>query len=323
MWILYFLFYPVDAFQASSDGVLLWFYQILPTLLPYSILSTVILRSNLIPEMMQKNLPQKILHISPAEWFVIGCGFLFGFPIGCKLSADMLREGLIDQKRAQILCAFTNNMSPLFVSSFVLNGQLHHMELQKATFGILYGIPAVFGILWLYCFDKHSMNNCEDTPNTSRHSNRTVVENSMENLHNKKPASRFEVSMQIIDAGIISSFETLIRLCGYIVMFSIMAHIFTQFPFHNPFLTVFATGFLEITTGTIAVASAPISFAIKYVLEIMFLALGGISGIAQTGSMIMDTGLSVIKYVKIKLVITFLVTVSAILYQFLLLRLIL
>lgn len=319
MWILYFLFYPVDAFQASSDGVLLWFYQILPTLLPYSILSTVILRSNLIPEMMQKNLPQKILHISPAEWFVICCGFLFGFPIGCKLSADMLKEGLIDQKRAQILCAFTNNMSPLFVSSFVLNGQLHHMELQKATFMILYGIPAVFGVLWLYCLDKHSMNNGDDTTNTSRHSGRAA----MENLYNKKPASRFEVNMQIIDAGIISSFETLIRLCGYIVMFSIMAHIFTQFPFRNPFLTVFATGFLEITTGTIAVASAPISFAIKYVLEIMFLALGGISGIAQTGSMITDTGLSVVKYVKFKLIITFLVTVSAILYQFLLLRLIL
>lgn len=293
MWILYFLCYPSEAFQASSEGMLLWFYQILPTLLPYSILASVILSSNLIGEMMQRPRRKSFLGISPAEWFVVLCGFLFGFPIGCKLSCDLLKEGLISQKRAQILCCFTNNMSPLFVSSFVLSAQLNRPDLRQATYLLLYGIPFLLGILWLAI---------------------TPAEQVSPDIH-KKPASRFQMNMQIIDAGIISSFETLIRLCGYIVMFSIMAHIFVQFPLKNQWIQVLTSGVLEITNGISILSQSPFPFQMKYILALAFLSLGGISGIAQTGSMIRGSSLSLFGYVKTRILLTVLVTTAAIAFQ--------
>lgn len=296
MWILYFLCYPTEAFEASIDGIILWFYQILPTLLPYSILASAILHSNLIEEITLRTNRHTFLRISPAEWFVILCGFFFGFPIGCKLSSDLLREGLVPKKRAQILCAFTNNMSPLFVSSFVLNAQLGCPDLRLATYLILYGIPFIYGIIRLAF---------------------TPVEQTTSDIR-KKPASRFQMNMQIIDAGIISSFETLIRLCGYIVMFSIMANIFVQFPLGNSWLQVLSTGILEITNGITVLALSPFSFQAKYILALTFLSIGGISGIAQTGSMIQGTGLSLPKYVRTRILLTVLVTAAAIIYQYLL-----
>lgn len=279
MWILYFLIYPQNAFEASCDGILLWFYQILPALLPYAILSSLVLASGLFDGKKNR-----------CEWFIILCGFLFGFPIGSKLSADFFERGLISKKRAEILCCFTNNMSPVFVSSFVLQAQLQCPELILPTYLILYGIPLVYGILRLHF-----------TPEK-----KTYIEN-----NNKKPASRFELNMQIIDAGIINSFETMIRLCGYIVIFSIMAHMLTIVPLPFPWMHLAATGILEITNGTVCIASSALPFYGKYLMIIAALTFGGLSGIAQTSSMIHKSGLSITSYLQTKLILTVLTSAVA------------
>lgn len=44
-------------------------------------------------------------------------------------------------------------------------------------------------------------------------------------LNTKIPAQGFKLNMQIVDAGIMKGFETLIKLCGYIVLFSIVSRI--------------------------------------------------------------------------------------------------
>lgn len=292
MWILYFILYPKDAFDASCNGILLWFYQILPSLLPYAIISSVVISSNLL--VFTPNTPGKKhrIPINSMELFVMFCGFLFGFPIGSKLAADLCEQGLITPKRTQLLCAFTNNMSPVFVSTFVLGECLKREELLAVTYLILYGIPLVYGIIGLMLTE--SQWNYGNIP--------------------KKPASRFQFNMKIIDAGITNSFETLIRLCGYIVMFSIMAHMLTQFPLRNTYLTIGLTGLLEITNGIAALSSSGIPWSVQYILTICFLTFGGISGIAQTGSMIQKAGLSLKYYIKTKLILTVLTTSAAGIY---------
>ena len=83
--IFYFLIYPQNALMASRRGLTLWFEQILPTLLPFSVVSYIILHSNLFSQSARtKN--HNFLRIQPEEWYVIFCGFLFGFPIGSKLA---------------------------------------------------------------------------------------------------------------------------------------------------------------------------------------------------------------------------------------------
>ena len=79
-----FLIFPMQTVEASKTGVLLWFYQIFPTLFPWTILSNIMIRSNL----LQVRENRKASCISKTEWLVIVLGFLFGFPIGSKLAAD-------------------------------------------------------------------------------------------------------------------------------------------------------------------------------------------------------------------------------------------
>jgi hypothetical protein len=110
--------------------------------------------------------------------------------------------------------------------------------------------------------------------------------------------------MQIIDAGIVNSFLTLMKLCGYIVMFSITADIIRQFRFLPGQVRYLLIGLTEVTCGLGQLQGAPYSDAVKLLLAVLFLSLGGLSGAAQTGACLAPGGLSLKKYLRSKLLYT-------------------
>ena len=273
--ILYFLIYPQNALMASHRGLTLWFEQILPTLLPFSVISYIVLHSNLFSHPAHEK-KHSFLRIQPEEWYVIFCGFLFGFPIGSKLSADLYEHHRIVKKRAQILACFTNNLSPVFVTSVLVN-QLHFSSVVP-FFLLLYGIPLCI-CLALLSFIKP------------------------ERFVHEKKASRFQLNMQIVDAGIINGFETLIKICGYIMMFSIFAEIAQSIPYGSSFPKLVLTGCLEVTNGISALSQFSCNHFQKYLLTVLFLALNGISGLFQTASLLSVSNLSIKQYLKMKLLL--------------------
>ena len=272
----YFIKYPSRAFLASQNGLLLWFNQILPTLLPFSILSNIMLSA------CSQDRNQEIktfARISIWEWFVIACGMCFGFPIGSKLTADLYERKMIEKERAEILCAFTNNMSPVFVCTYVCTNVLHNTSYILPMFAALYVPPLILGCLTLSAKPIHLSIQ-------------------------KKSASRFQLDMQIIDAGIISSFLTLIKLCGYIVMFSITADLLLQLNFLPKTLQILLVGCTEVTNGIAQLSTYNTPNDVKFILAVFFLALGGISGLAQTNSMLAPAHISLKKYIKWKILYT-------------------
>ena len=273
--ILYFLIYPQNALMASRRGLTLWFEQILPTLLPFSVISYIVLHSNLFSHPAHEK-KHSFLRIQPEEWYVIFCGFLFGFPIGSKLSADLYEHHRIVKKRAQILACFTNNLSPVFVTSVLVN-QLHFSSVVP-FFLLLYGIPLCI-CLALLSFIKP------------------------ERFVHEKKASRFQLNMQIVDAGIINGFVTLIKICGYIMMFSIFAEIAQSIPYGSSFPKLVLTGCLEVTNGISALSQFSCNHFQKYLLTVLFLALNGISGLFQTASLLSVSNLSIKQYLKMKLLL--------------------
>lgn len=342
MWILYFIACPEDAFLASCDGILLWFYQILPALLPWSILSCLLISSGIFAGKR-----------TSTEWFVILCGFLFGFPMGSKMAADFCREGLLSRKRAQLLCIFTNNLSPVFVSTFVLGAQLQRPDLVHPTWMVLYGVPLILGIAGLLILHRKypytirinqkqslvdarrttSRDNFHSTqPNSCRNTPQALSDDSLRfnreqsllpvqqttsgtscqfNRKKKKPAQPFDLNQQVLDTGILKSFETMIRLCGYIVMFSILSHMIAAVPLPWEGPGTIAAGVLEVTNGIVFLARCSLPFETKYLLAIAMTAFGGLSGAAQTGSMIRGTGLSLRIYLAGRILLAILTTAAA------------
>ncbi len=288
--IIYFLFSPADALDASKTGLLLWFEQILPTLLPFSIISNLLICSNLFSAIRRKfSLP-----FSPEKAFTILCGFLFGFPIGSKLTADFYKQGALCESDARILCCFTNNLSPVFISGYVCTSMLHRPDWILPIYLTLFVPSLAYGLIMLLFTRKKMLPD---------------------KAHTKKPASAFCINMQLLDTGIIHSFLTMIKLCGYIMLFSILARFLMQIPQLSATVKIFLTCSLEITNGIALLTNAPLNEHMLYVCTVAFLSFGGISGIAQTGSMLSGTNLKLKDYVIQRVLLTILCTACAIIYR--------
>lgn len=283
----YILCFPKDAVAAAANGLSLWYDKVLPTLLPFAILSNILIYSNYLTYIVRYLAPplRIFLPVSENGAFVLLSGFLFGFPMGSRNCAELLKCDRISKKEADVLFVITNNISPVFISSYIMYQQLAMPELTLLSLGILY-LPPLF--LGSFLLRNQSAND----------------------FVHKKPASGSQMNFKIIDTGIMNGFETLTRLGGYIMLFSMIASLVQKIPL-PPLMEIVITGFTEITNGISALSEASLPSSSRYILAIAFTAFGGLSGIAQTSSMTKDTGLSLKKYILWKVFLTAISTLLA------------
>jgi hypothetical protein len=213
--------------------------------------------------------------------------------MGSRLCAQLLSDGLLSKEEADVLFIVTNNMSPVFIGSYILCQELLLPKLTLLSYLILYLPPLLAGFCLLY--RKKRVPHC-------------AQKTAFRETPTKKPASGSQMNFKIIDAGIMNGFETLTRLGGYIMLFSMLASMIQHLPLAL-LPKVILTGIIEITNGIHGAASAGLPPRISYLLAMSFTAFGGISGLAQTSSMIRQTSLSIKKYVAGKLVFTLLTAV--------------
>lgn len=274
--LCYILIFPKDAVSAAALGLNLWYEKLLPTLLPVAILSYLLIHSGILDGLANTlhRILKYVIPVSSAGLYPLIAGLLFGFPMGSKITADLVDSGKISREEGRRLFCACNNISPMFVSGFILNDCLKRPDLRIPTYLILYTPPLV-----LYMIQ-----------NRRRHFTSP--------LEYKKSAS---MNFQIIDAGIMNGFETLAKLGGYIMLFAIIAQMVMCLPLANPALKCCLIGFTEITNGITYTASQIVDFRTTYPMMMAFTAFGGLSGFAQTASMVKNADLPMMPYFLMKL----------------------
>ncbi len=278
-FLFYILIFPQESVSAAALGLNLWYEKMLPTLLPFSILSYLVIHSGILDgfTLMLHRVLKHLFPVSSAGIYPLVAGLLFGFPMGSKITSELVLAGKITREEGQRLFCVCNNISPMFISSFILNDCLRRPDLRTTSYLILYGPPLILYML---------MN--------SRRSFTSPVNGNF-------PKKTTSMSFQIIDAGIMNGFETLAKLGGYIMLFAILAQMTMLLPLSNPVLKCIFIGFTEITNGISCTAEQNMTIQTAYPLMMAFTAFGGLSGFAQTASMVKGTGFSMVPYVRMKL----------------------
>ena len=111
----------------------------------------------------------------------------------------------------------------------------------------------------------------------------------------------------ILDGCMMDSVEAITKVGGYMMLFSIVPALIREwFPALSHFHTILLSS-LEITGGVELLCTDSLSFDHQFVSVLALVSFGGWCAVAQTGSMIQGTGLSVRSYTIEKL-ITALVT---------------
>lgn len=278
--IVIFLF-PQSTFEGANSGLNLWLFTVIPTLLPFLIITEILREINglsLISKFPSRFL-SPLLRISRISSYAIITGLLCGYPLGAKATCDLLKDKKISQKEASYLISFTGNPSPIFLITYIFTKNLYSDTYKLPCIFALYSSILLTALI-LRCFYSFAY-----TPESF----------SKNNLYTPKG---------IIDNSIYDSFNILLKIGGYIILFSIFASIIKTFFRTNLFLCSFITGIFEMTNGIRELSTCYINEKIKAIAMCSIASLGGLSTLMQTKSIICEYNLSILNYILGKLVST-------------------
>ena len=134
----------------AAMGLNLWFEKMIPSLLPFMILSGIMVRLKLTDKVAMIVYPvvKPLYKIRRNVCYAMLMGFLCGFPMGARVVADLYTRQMIGKREAEFLLAFCNNIGPVYFCSFVLP-LLGRKLVLPYLFG-MYGIPLLYGLALRY-----------------------------------------------------------------------------------------------------------------------------------------------------------------------------
>jgi len=288
---------PAVTLIGARHGLLLWFNVIIPSLLPSMIISNIIV--SVYGETFK----------SPFSYIVF-TGLLCGYPLGAATTVQLSNKNKMDTQKMQFLMAICNNSSPMFITNYIIISTLNQQENLFQIIAIIYVPLLLLIMLFMICnhtsprrmikANSHKTNIIELNPKKA-----DIIKS------NFKKTDIRNLNIHAIDSSIMTGFEIITKVGGYIILFSILSAYIQSLPIKNELLKCIITGTLEITTGIDSIGKAGFSMELKKLLVCTVTAFGGMSCIAQTHSIINKSGFSIKKYIYHKIIITLLTAFMA------------
>lgn len=278
----------------AGMGLELWFRNMIPSLLPFMILSGIMIRMNLTEKaaMILYPVVRPVYKVRKNVCYAMLTGFLCGFPMGAKTVNDLYSRQMITKREAEYLLAFCNNIGPVYFCSFVL--PLLGRELVFPYLFGMYGIPLLYG-----CVLRRTLYRDLPLPHEKNSTAASLVccEASSEKsaaLQNVSPGLGQKLLAET-DHAIQSSLQSILSLGGYMILYNLLnliPHILLGHPLRllSPLLEI--TGGLKLLGDSLPLYS------------FLALSFGGLSCIAQTYSCIGDSDLSIGNYILHKVALT-------------------
>lgn len=309
VYLIYLLLrYPALSLQYAFTGLRLWFEKMIPTLLPFMILSGILINMNLTEGFVRLFHPvmRFFYGTTPNGSYTLLMGFLCGFPMGARIAGELCRTGRLSVKEGNRLLAFCNNIGPIYFLSFVVSTL--SLKMPLAPFLVMYGVPLVYGLFVMRIpllfqplfriFERLFPSG------KSRLTESVKLTVPITDLSSQIPQATG--LLEATDNAVLSGLIGIAKLGGYMVFFNLLNILFVPFTRLPGTLLNAYYCILEITGG-IARCGPFHPF-----LVLVMLPFGGFSCIAQTYSMIRNTDLSIRAYVWHKLAQT---AITALIYM--------
>ena len=284
--LIFLLLFPQTSLKGAKNGLLLWFNQVLPALWPCMILSQLCLNSGIWKKAEGSGDSEigRLSHLSGCGWYIALLGLLCGIPMGAKMVHDFLVRRKITEYEARFLLIFCNQLSPAFLIEFVFADLFPEPGMRRIM--VLSYYMSVFLLWfvgrWIFPF-KGQMPLLSAQGYTSSELDCTE----------KKEASQTFCLSENLDTSIMNSLDTLMRIGGYILLFSVLAAVLQRLIHLSAVESGILVALLEITTGIGQLKVCTMPALLKGIVINSLCAFGGMSSLMQVTSMLKGTELPV------------------------------
>lgn len=293
--------YPKESFEASIRGLNMWWEIVFPSLLPFFIVSEMLIGFGVVKfiGVILEPLMRPLFRVPGVGGFVWAMGMASGFPAGAKLTTRLRKEGQLTQIEAERLVSFTNSSNPLFIFGAVAVGFFHNPHL-----GVILALAHYLGNI---CVGLMMRFYGRETPDKEKDKQgEFILKSAFSALHQTRINDKRPIGKLLGDA-VNSSIQTLLMVGGFIILFSVInkllfhLHItatlakgfdlaLSLLSFPDMLSIPFISGLFEITMGSDLTSRVQDATLLQQVIITSFiLAFSGFSVQAQVASILAQT----------------------------------
>ena len=260
--MLLLLLFPRLSLEGARKGLLLWYQTVLPTLLPFMVCTNLAISMNAMKLLTAPFAPllKKLFRLSDPGCFVLLSGICCGYPMGAKNCSDLLEQGFLSLPEARCLYAVSNFPSPMFLAGYMMAkasqtaGAYLVLPFWKIAAAVYLPIlPMFFLATRLYGFHRESPIG-RDARQIGREGNDprrgqkgqkdTVPSHPLSNGSADRSAPTLP-----LDEALSSSIAVMVKIGGYLMLFSILACFIGLFVPQDTLLSCLLISIAEMTTG--------------------------------------------------------------------------
>lgn len=299
--------FPQQALEASIRGVNMWWEIVFPSLLPFFILSELLISFGVVAfiGVLLEPLMRPLFRVPGVGGFIWAMGMASGFPSGAKLTTRLRQDQQLSKIEAERLISFTNSSNPLFIFGAVAIGFFHNPALGIVLAAAHY-VSNFFVGLTMRFYGNSEQPKIEKKRNSS-------LKYALKKMHQTRLKEKRPFA-KILGDSILSSIETLLLIGGFIIIFSVInkllyvinitetisyifQYILRFFQLSADFSLPLISGLFEITLGsqmTSSISNEPLLQ--QAIITSFILAFSGLSVHAQVASIIAPTDIRYTPY---------------------------
>lgn len=297
---------PKLSISSAASGVGIWFNIVLPSLLPFFIISEVLIGIgfvDFIGKLLQP-LMRPLFNVPGEGAFPLTMSILSGYPVGAKLTSRLREEGTINKNESDRLICFTSTSGPLFMLGAVSIGMLNDPKLSPLIILPHYISILILGLL----FRSYKSNNKPKASHKKENIFEGIQNSYITWLETKKSIG------SLITKAVKESMDTILLIGGLVIFYSVLVEILFSMDFINSILSYLGNslsidsqlikgvfmGLFEVTIGCKNIAALNISFLSKILIINFIIGWSGFSVHSQALSFISNTDINTKLYILSK-----------------------
>lgn len=316
LFILLFVYYPLEGMKAAARGVEIWWDILFPALFPFFVISELLLGFGIVHfwGTLLDPLMRPLFRVPGIGGFVMAMGFASGYPVGARLTSQLWDQKLIDRAEAERLVAFTSTSDPIFLIGAVSVGFFQDPSIALILAVSHYGGAILVGLLMRF----HG-------PYSPAYYSQTLSEpfilfKALQAMHRARLSDgrplgillkeAVEISLRLIFVvgGLVVFFSTLLELLSIShimdAIYDLFHSIFRLFRIPNQLVQAIVNGLFEVTLGakSAGTAGTDIPLIHKAAAAAFILSWSGLSVHAQIVSLLTHTNVRYLPFLAARFI---------------------
>lgn len=281
---------PGQAFDATLQGLTIWWHIVFPGLLPFYVLTEMLIAYGFIHGLgtLLGPLLRRFMRLPGEGAYLYPLGFIAGFPSAAQAAAKLHTQGRISAQEASRLAIASHFCSPMLLIVVIATGFMHapSLGLLLACVHIAAGILA--GITHALLRSKDAASADEEPVKSRAPRKQPGILASMETAHRLDGRS----FGKLLGDTVADSVQALMRVGGYILIFALVIQIISRvMPSGVPSYVLSAI--FEVHLGSFRISEAESSSpALQMALLGAGLGWGGLCGYFQVRGVLKPAGIS-------------------------------